>query len=168
MGFNILYYIDAIGEVMKLNKKSQYIIILILSGILLFEIVFYLHDNHTLPTFRYESTTKSEIKDELIIALFINNIEADSNKFYDNYFTDALEYFNYIFKIKDIKKQGEPINTYITFETTPMIGPHIPVGVDEITYKVDASGTKTLVNFIHKKSYEIPLRYQPNMIKPYP
>lgn len=83
-------------------------------------------------------------------------------------FSDALEYFNYIFKIKDIKKQGEPINIYITFETTPMIGPHIPVGDDEITYKVDASGNKTLVNFIQKKSYEIPLRFQHNMIKPYP
>ena len=155
---------------MKHNKKWQFIVILILSGILLFEMVFYLQKNHIIPTFSAKSTTKPEIKDELIIALFMDNIIADSSKFYDNYFPASypIEYFNYEFKIKDIKKEGEPINIHITFETTPVIGAHIPVGNDEITYKVDTLGNKTLVNFIHKKSYEIPERLKPNMIKPYP
>ena len=53
---------------MKHNKKWQFIIILILSGILLFEMVSYLQKN-TLPTFRYYPTTESETKDELIIAI---------------------------------------------------------------------------------------------------
>ncbi len=155
---------------MKHSKKWQFIVILILSCILLLEMVFYLQKNHNIPTFSVKSTTESEIKDELIIALFMDNIIADSSKFYDNYFPDTypIEYFNYEFKIKDIKKEGEPVNVYITFETTPVIGPHIPVGDDEITYKVDALGNKTLENFIHKKSYEIPERLKPNMIKPYP
>ncbi len=153
---------------MKYSKKWQSIVTLILSGIFLFEMVLYLQKNHTLPTFKYEPTTESEIKDELIIALFMDNIIADSSKFYDNYFPDGLGYINYEFKIKDIKKLGEPLNIYITFETTPIIGPHIPVGDDEITYKVNASGDITLENFTHKKSYEIPSRLQPNMIKPYP
>lgn len=152
---------------MKHNKKWEYIVIIILLSILLIEMVF-IQKNNTLPIFRYDTATKSEIKDELIIALFINNIESDSEKFYNKYFSDELEYFNYIFKIKDIKKQGEPLNIYITFETTPMIGPHIPVGDDEITYKVNASGNITLENFDHKKSYEIPSRLQHNMIRPYP
>ncbi|WP_312105568.1 DUF3888 domain-containing protein [Lachnoclostridium sp.] len=153
---------------MNHNKRWQFIVILILTGILLFEMVFYLRRNHTLPTFRYESTTESETKDELIIALFMDNIIADSSKFYDNYFLDGLGYINYMFNIKNIKKEGEPVNIYITFETKPIIGAHIPVGDDEITYKVDALGNKTLVNFIHKKSYKIPERLKPNMIKPYP
>jgi hypothetical protein len=153
---------------MKHNKKWQFIVILILSGVLFFEVILYSQKNRTLLTFRYDSTTISEIKDELIIALFMNNIIADSKKFYDYYFSDGLEYFNYIFKIKDVKKQGEPVNIYITFDTTPMIGPHIPVGDDEITYKVNAAGSITLENFTHKKSYEIPSRFQYNIIKPYP
>ncbi|WP_312106770.1 DUF3888 domain-containing protein [Lachnoclostridium sp.] len=126
----------------------------------------YLRKNHVITTFSIESTTKSEIKDELIIALFMNNIITDSNKFYDNYFSDGLEYFNYEFKIKDIKK--ELGNIHITFETTPVIGAHNPVGDDEITYKVDVFGTKTLENFTHKKSYEIPPWLQNYMIKTYP
>ncbi len=153
---------------MKHNKKWQFIVILILSGILLFEMIFYLQKKHIIPTFSVKSTTKSEIKDELIIALFMDNIIADSSKFYDNYFSDGLEYFNYEFKINDIKKQGEPVNIYITFKTKPVIGAHWPVGDDEITYKVDASGSKTLESFTHIKSYEIPQWLQNTMIKPYP
>jgi hypothetical protein len=65
----------------------------------------------------------------------MNNIIADSSKFYDNCFSEKLEYFDYEFKIKDIKK--ELGNIYITLETIPMIGAHNPVGNDEITYKVD-------------------------------
>lgn len=153
---------------MKRNKEWQFILILILSGILLFEIVFYLQKDYTIPAFNTELTTEAEIKDELIIALFMDNIIADSSKFYDNYFSDGLEYFNYEFKIKDIKKEDEPVNIYITFETTPVIGAHNPVGDDEIIYKVDVFGNKKLENFIHKKSYEIPSWLQNYMIKTYP
>lgn len=153
---------------MKHNKKWQFIIILILSGILLFEMVSYLQKNHTLPTFRDYPATGLETKDELIIALFMDNIIADSSKFYDNYFPDGLGYINYEYKIKDIKKEGEPVNIYITFEGTPIVGPHISVGDDEITYKVDVFGNKTLEKFVHKKSYKIPEREKINMIKPYP
>ena len=153
---------------MKNNKKKHFIVILILSGILLFEMVFYLQKNHTLSTFRQYQTTESEKKDELIIALFMDNITADSSKFYDNYFPDGLGYINYEYKIKDIKKKCEPVNIYITFEGTPIVGPHISVGDDEITYKVDVFGNKTLEKFVHKKSYEIPERENINMIKPYP
>lgn len=153
---------------MKHNKKWQRLVILIMSGILLFEMVFYLHNNHSLPTFRQYQTSESETKDELIIALFMDNIDADSSNFYDNYFSDKLGYINYMYKIKDIKKEGEPVDIYITFEGTPFVGAHIPVGKDEITYKVDVFGNKTLDKFVHKKSYEIPERVRPNMIKPYP
>jgi hypothetical protein len=153
---------------MNQNKKWKFIIILILSGILLFEMVFYLQKNYTLPTFKQYQTTEFETKEELIIALFMDNIIADSKKFYDNYFPNGLGYINYQYKIKNIKKEGEPVNIYITLEGGPIVGPHISVGDDEITYKVDVFGNKTLENFNHKKSYEIPERENIKMIKPYP
>lgn len=71
---------------MKHNKEWQFIVILILSCILLFEMVFYLQRNNTVLIFRQYQTTEVDTKDELIIALFMNNIEADSSKFYDNFF----------------------------------------------------------------------------------
>lgn len=130
--------------------------------------VFYLQKNHILPAFRQTQTNATELKDELIIALFMDNIIEDSSKFYDNYFQDGLGYINYMYKINDIYKKGEPVNIYITFEGTPIVGSHISVGDDEITYKVDVFGNKTLEKFFHKKSYEIPERINVNMINPYP
>ena len=150
------------------NKKWQFNVILFLLGILLFEMGFYLQKNKTLTTFRQYQTTESETKDELIIALFMDNIVADSSKFYDNYFSDSLGYINYEYKIKDIKKDGDPVIIYITFEGSPIVSAHIPVGDDEITYKIDVHGNKTLEEFTHKKSYEIPERIKINKIKPYP
>lgn len=151
---------------MNHKLKKQSILILILSVIFLIETIFYLHKEVTSSTFNINSTTKSEITDELVIALFRNNIITDSNTFYNHYFSSQLEYFNYEFKIKDISKRDSYI--YITFETTPMIGAHNPVGDDEITYKVDAFGNKSLDKFIHKKSYDIPPWLQEDLIKPLP
>lgn len=151
---------------MNHKLKNQSILILILSVIFLIETIFYLHKEVTSSTFNINSTTKSEITDELVIALFRNNIITDSNTFYDHYFSTQLEYFNYDFKIKDISKRDSYI--YITFKTTPMIGAHNPVGDDEITYKVDVFGNKSLDKFVHKKSYDIPPGLQDNLIKPLP
>lgn len=153
---------------MKNNKKWQFFVIIFISGILLFEMVYYLQKNHSLPTFRQYHTPESETKDELIIALFMDNIIEDSSKFYNSYFPESLGYLNYQYKIKDIKKEGDPMNICITFEGSPIVGAHIEVGDDEITYKVDVIKNKTLEKFVHKKSYEIPERIRPNMIKPYP
>ena len=47
----------------------------------------------------------------------MDNIIADSSKFYDNYFPDGLGYINYEYKIKDNKKECEPVNIYITLGT---------------------------------------------------
>lgn len=153
-------------NIIKNKKVYQIISISLLSTLLLFEIISYIQKDTASLVFNINSTTKSEITDELIIALFMENIIADSNTFYNSYFSHELAYYNYEFKIKEIRKQNEPPLIYITFETTPMIGAHNPVGDDEITYKVDVFGNKTLDKFVHKKSYDIPPWLQENMIKP--
>jgi hypothetical protein len=94
-GINILYYINTIGEIMIKNKKRQFNVILVLSAILLIETVSYLQKEATSSTFSVNSITRSEITDELVIALFMENIVVDSNAFYAaDYFTNELEYFN--------------------------------------------------------------------------
>lgn len=119
--------------------------------------------NDTITTFSYKATTKDEIKDELIIALFMNNIKEDASRFYHNYFSTELEYFNYEFKIIDISEEGGSI--HITIGITPMIGAHNPVGYDEVTYKINSSGEITLEQFVHLKSYDIPERFKELIIK---
>jgi hypothetical protein len=120
-------------------------------------------------TFSINATTKEEITEELIIALFMDHIEAAAHSFYDDYFTkDGLMYYNYEQKILDISKSNHTI--HITFGITPMIGAHNPVGYDEATFSVDVFGNITLDSFKHLKSFEIPLpwRFKGQILKPLP
>lgn len=44
-------------------------------------------------------------------------------------FSEKLGYLNYEYKIKDIKKEGEPVRIYITFEGSPFVGVYIQAGM---------------------------------------
>jgi hypothetical protein len=156
------------GKIMK--QKKPLILIILLSAILLVEIMYYLQKNDVIEIISHKITNEDEIKDELILSFFMNNIESESSVFYDNYFPEHLAYYDYDTKILDLKR-GSELNRryiYITFGSTPMIGAHNPVGYDEISYKVDVQGNITLENFIHLKSFEIPEHLRTNMIKTYP
>ena len=151
-----------------MKQKKPIILIAVLVVMLLLEIAYYLQNN-VLPAASHKVSSGAEIKDELIISFFRDNIESDSSKYYDNYFSSQLEYYNYEMKVLDVKKDYPEAGTiYITFGNTPMIGAHNPVGYDELVYKVDVFGNKTLEKFTHLKSFEVPERFRTDMIKPYP
>lgn len=113
-------------------------------------------------TFNINDTFRTELKDELIIALFIEDITSASDGFYDEYFTMTPAIYNYEIKVQKISKELGKIN--ITFDITPMIGAHDPVGYDQASYQIDSFGKKTFVSFIHLKSYDIP-NHLKNIIK---
>lgn len=116
----------------------------------------------TQSTFNVNVTSPAEIKDELIIALFIEDITSASDGFYDEYFTMTPAIYNYEIKVQKITKELGKIN--ITFGINPMIGAHDPVGYDEASYQIDSSGNKTFISFVHLKTYDIPDHLK-NLIK---
>jgi hypothetical protein len=156
------------GKIMKQGKPL--ILIILLSAILIFEIIYYKQKIDVIETISHKITNKDEIKDELILYFFMDNISSDSSTFYDNYFSNHLTYYDYETKILEMKRGSEANRRYIyiTFGSTPMIGAHNPVGYDKISYKVDVLGNITLENFTHIKSFEIPEWLRDTMIKPYP
>ena len=105
-------------------------------------------------TFNINSSTSTELKDELIIALFVDDIRSVSDNFYSDYFTMTPAIYNYEINIQDLSMKNGNIN--VTFGITPMIGAHDPVGYDEATYQIDSSGKKTFISFAHLKTYNIP------------
>lgn len=118
----------------------------------------------------FNAAAETNLKDDLLITLFMSHIEADSSMYYNNFFSTKLEYYDYETKIIDIKSGTDSQRKfiYITFGSTPMIGAHNPVGYDEISYRVDVLGNITLEDFAHLKSFEIPEWLRNGMIKPYP
>lgn len=74
-----------------------------------------------------DSTTKEDITDELIIALFVEDIAKETANFYSEYYVGELVICNYEIMIVDIGKK-EPGLIYVKFGVTPQIGAHNPLG----------------------------------------
>jgi len=76
-----------------------------------------------IETFNVDSTTKEDITDELVIALFIEDIAKEVANFYSEYYTGEIAVYNYEVTIVDIGKK-EPGFIYVKFGVTPQIGAH--------------------------------------------
>lgn len=132
-------------------KKCRFIIVfqLILLASLLFHI-FNGNRNLIMETFNVDSTTKEEITDELIIALFMEDITNVVTNFYSGYYPGEIAVYNYEIAIIDIEKK-EPGFISVKFGVTPQVGAHNPLGYDELVYRVDSSGNKELAGYEHLK-----------------
>ncbi len=138
--------------------------LLILLAFLLFNI-FNKSRNSTIETFNADVTTKEEITDELVIALFIEDITNAVTNFYSEYYSGEIAVYDYEIAIVYIGKK-EPGFISVKFGVTPQVGAHNPLGYDELVYRVDSSGNKELAEYEHLKTYEVLEKFQKYMIKP--
>ncbi len=102
----------------------------------------------------------------LIFTLFRPELQKASDNFYSEYLSDNPSVSNYSGKIISLKKKED--GYYIKFGIFPYVGPHYPVGYDEVEYFVNNLGNITLLNFAHKKNYEFPERLNVKIKKPIP
>lgn len=89
---------------------------------------------------------------ELIFTLLRPELQKASDDFYSEYLSDNPIVYSYSGEIISLKKSE--FGYYIKFGIEPVIGPHDPVGYDEVEYYVTNSGTIALESFVHKKSYD--------------
>lgn len=147
-----------------MRKYSVIAFILILSlGVLL--IAYGKKRQDAVETFHVSATTEDEIKDELIIALFIESITNNVNTFYSEYYIGQIIVYNYETIIVAIEKT-ENRSISVKFGVTPMVGAHNPLGYDELLYKIDYAGKGKLVQYEHIKNYDVPEKFQGYIIKP--
>ncbi|QQZ58641.1 DUF3888 domain-containing protein [Paenibacillus sonchi] len=57
-------------------------------------------------------------------------------------------------------------NLSITLDVTPVVGPHISVGEDRLTFQISVGPEVKLVNYTHLKSYGLPPHWQNILKKP--
>lgn len=148
-------------------RKHRLIIVclLILLAVLLFN-TFNRNKNSFIETFNADATTKEEVTDELLIALFIEDITNAVTNFYSEYYSGEIAIYNYEVAIVDIGK-NEPGFISVKFGVTPQVGAHNPLGYDELVYRIDSSGDKELAGYKHLKNFEVPERFQKYIIKPF-
>lgn len=148
-------------------KKYRLIVIclLILLALLLFGICSR-SGNSIMETFNVDSAAKEEITDELVIALFIEDITKEITNFYSEYYSGEIGVYDYEVTIVDIGKR-EPGFISVRFGITPQIGAHNPLGYDELVYRVDSRGNKELAGYEHLENFEVPEKFQKYIIKPF-
>ena len=147
-----------------MTKNRGFTVWLLVLLAFIFFSVYGKNKNSIKETFNVDSTTKEEITDELIIALFITEIKDEITNYYSEYYSGEIEVYDYEVTIRDIEKK-EPGFISIKFGVTSQIGAHNPLGYDELSYFVDSRGNKKLSEHEHLKNYEVPKRFQHYFIK---
>lgn len=115
-------------------------------------------------TFSVNAVTEDEIKDELIIAIFIDSIRKYAVDYYSEFYAGQIAIYNYETVIQETEKTGNGLIN-IKFGVTPMIGAHNPLGYDELLFSVDSAGDGQLIKYEHIKDYTIPERFEQYIIK---
>ena len=146
-------------------KKYRLIIVCLLTLMVFLLFNLYRNRKTIIETFNMGSTTKKEVTDELVIALFIEDITKEITGFYSEYYSGEIAVYNYEVTIVDIGKK-EPGFISVKFGVTPQVGAHNPLGYDELAYRVDSSGNKELVGYEHLKTYEVPKKCSNVMVYP--
>lgn len=103
------------------------------------------------------SMNPSEIREEcnqLLVNTYLTRIIEASNDFYDEYYTISPTVNYYSVVVKEISLDSR--TSYVTFTSTPYLGPHDTIGIDEITFIADFHGNVTLEKFNHIISYHLP------------
>lgn len=103
---------------------------------------------------------------DLIFTLFVPKLQKASDDFYSEYLSHNPTVANYSGEVIGFRRDEK--GYYIKFAIQPYIGPHYPVGDDEVEYLVSNGGSIALLRFFHKKNYELPARLGVTIYKPIP
>lgn len=101
-----------------------------------------------------------EVPQNLFLALIMPYVD----KAIDNYYSEFMTYLPgedpWSYQILNIEKVPDTNYSFILkLEVSPYVGPHLSVGEDRITLKIEPSGV-TIEKFEHLKSYPMPPNWQ--------
>lgn len=142
-------------KMIKMNRKKL-ILIMVLCDLIL---ICYFCANTVIHKDKVCTTTTQYrgVKDQynqLLVNTYLTKIIRASDQFYDEYYTfsPTLNYYSIFVK----KISSDKRTFYVTFTSSPYIGPHDTIGIDEITFSADYLGNVKLEDFNHLKSYHLP------------
>lgn len=113
-------------------------------------------------------TFKKSDEQQIYKNLFVTMLYPYVNEAIDNYYKEYLSYLPgeapYSYRIIEIKKTpGLNYSYLVVLEVMPYVGPHLTVGRDRITFRIELEGVK-VEKFEHIESHKLPPYYQ-NIIK---
>ena len=105
--------------------------------------------------------SEEELVMDLFFSLLLPNIQEAVSNYYSDYLTTSPLVYPYQIKILKMERTNHYRGFIfsVTIEVTPVVGPHNPVGRDQITFSITPSEVK-LKNFKHMETYELPPNWQ--------
>lgn len=105
--------------------------------------------------------SREELYHDTTISLLMPYIQNEVNQYYSQYLTQPPMVAPYTIHVITAERP----NGYRTFffrlklQVNSYIGPHINVGLDNLTVTIDGSGNVNIEEFEHIKSYKLPPNY---------
>ncbi|GIN87904.1 hypothetical protein J6TS2_42900 [Heyndrickxia sporothermodurans] len=137
---------------------NKYIIPLVFALLFVFSwnISCYAQINNSNPT---EDSKELMVKDILMLLLG-EEIDKAVSDYYSKYLTEPPLVYPYQVDIVHVERVGEfrTFHFLITLETTSVVGPHISVGKDRLTFEIAPTipGQVKLKKFEHLETHELP------------
>lgn len=138
-----------------LRKNKKFFLFLLLTGDI--ALICILHTGKALNQGNISSfyvSAHSRPYDSLLINTYLSRITEASDDFYKEYYTTTPSVNYYSVTVKEVTSEDRI--SYVTFTTTPYLGPHDTIGIDEITFSADYLGSVSLVTFNHIINYHLP------------
>ncbi|WP_042225224.1 DUF3888 domain-containing protein [Oceanobacillus manasiensis] len=101
---------------------------------------------------------------DILILLLGEEIEKAVNNYYSNYLIELPSVYPYQVDIVNVERvEGfRSFHFLLTLELTPVVGPHIAVGKDRLTFEIApiVPDDVKLIKFEHLETYELPPHWQ--------
>lgn len=104
------------------------------------------------------SPSKELLYQDVFISLLMPHIQRPINHYYSKLLTETPVVYPYFVDVVEVERlQGyRSFDFMVRLKVDSVVGPHISVGTDLLTFRLDSSGKVKLVKFEHIKTYEFP------------
>ena len=106
--------------------------------------------------------SKEELVMDMFFSLLLPNVQEAVSNYYSDYLTTSPLVYPYQIKILKMERTDgyRSFAFLVTLEVTPVVGPHIEVGKDQLTFSISAGSGASLKNYKHIETYELPPNWQ--------
>lgn len=139
-------------------ERKKLILIMVICNIILVSFLCLNSDKYqdrAITTATQSSGSEDQYK-QLLVNTYLARIIRASDQFYDEYYISSPMVNYYSTFLKKILEDKDHRTYHVIFLSSPYIGPHDTIGIDEITFTADYLGNVNLEKFHHLKSYHLP------------
>jgi len=125
------------------------------AALLAFMIIFSNHSASFAEIAKPPEKSREELYHNMFISLLLPEIQKPIYKYYSRLITDYPSVYPYSVDVISVKRSNMHYVFLVVVEVTPVVGPHVSLGKDRLTFRI-IPGHAKLLKFEHLKTDELP------------